>query len=126
MDQPSPLALSSASGITFRFRHFLQLQPSSLIIFSATSRFLQLQPSTAFTAALMPSSYEQLRLRNMATNARKLESLGVAKFSASVHPKTQKAQKKQNRQHDLQPTRASVRVRSMPVPVYARTRAFAP
>ena len=76
----------------------------------------------------MPSSYEQLRLRNMATNARKLESLGVAKFSASVHPKTQKAQKKQNRKHDLQPlpTRASMRVRSMPVPVYARTRAFAP
>ncbi len=74
----------------------------------------------------MPSSYEQLRLRNMATNARKLESLGVAKFSASLHPKTQNAQKKQNRQHDLQPTRASMRVRSMPVPVYARTRAFAP
>ena len=74
----------------------------------------------------MPSAYEQLRLRNMATNARKLESLGVAKFSASVHPKTQKAQKTQNRKHDLQPTRASMRVRSMPVPVYARTRAFAP
>ncbi len=71
----------------------------------------------------MPSAYEQLRLRNMATNAAKLQSLGVSKFNAALQPP--KTQKNPGRTRDLQPVRASLRVRSMPVPVYA-ARAFEP
>ena len=71
----------------------------------------------------MPSAYEQLRLRNMAANATKLQSLGVAKFAALLQqPKAQKAAR---RARGLPAARASMRVRSMPAPVYV-ARAFEP
>jgi hypothetical protein len=61
------------------------------------------------------SAYELLRLRNVAINTQKLQSLGISKPFTTAAPQLQpKRIKKQVK--DVRPLRESLRVRSLPSP----------
>ncbi len=65
----------------------------------------------------MPNKYEQLRARNMAINATKLQSLGIVAFAVS--PIKPPPQNRKKRSRDSQPTRESQRVKALPAPLCA-------
>ena len=89
---------------------------SRLLLAVAAAAKVRISCSSTMTDARC--TYEELRLRNMAANSQKLQSLGIAPFTPTTARPPPPRQKKRGR--ESQPTRESLRARSLPVPVYAQ------